>query len=134
GVRVWLEARARNAGIAATVRCLWSVAVAYAVVFAIGIAGILLVIRSAGTRSYGARNLGSIAGIAHFLFRDALRAPSLAIGFVPVILALLVMWRRGDLHRFDGFGALLFFAWVVPQYAIHGARGGFWDHYWLPCV
>jgi hypothetical protein len=23
---------------------------------------------------------------------------------------------------------------VLPQYALYATRGGFWDHYWLPCI
>jgi len=135
GVRVWLEARARQDGIGRTARRLWRVALAYAGVFAFGIAGILYVVRSAGTRSYGAQSLKlSLAEIGRIFLSDVFRAPSLAIWFVPPILAALVLLRRGEIRRPDLLGVVLFLAWVVPQYAIYATRGGFWDHYWLPCV
>ena len=130
GVRVWLEARARKVTVAAAARSLRGVAIAYAGVFVAGLAGIVYVLHSAGAHSYGGKSLGMSAGaIARVLARDLLRAPALAIWFVPVLFVLVLYPRRVDL-----FGLLVVLAWVAPQYLIYATRGGMWDHYWIPCI
>ena len=130
GVRVWLEARERNATLREAFRSLRGVSIAYGALFVAGLAGIAYVVRSAGAHSYGAKSLGmSFSTIARVLLRDVLRAPGLAIWFVPALLVLVLYPRRVDL-----FGLLVALAWIAPQYAMYGTRGGFWDHYWIPCV
>lgn len=130
GIRVWLEACAREVPVRVALKSLRGVAVAYAAVFIVGLGGIAYVVRSAGGHSYGARSLSlSFHGIAGVLLRDGLRAPSLAIWFIPPLLVLLCFRRRVDL-----FGLLVVAAWVAPQYVLYSTRGGMWDHYWIPCV
>jgi hypothetical protein len=130
GVRVWLEARARNVSVLEAARSLRGVAIAYAAVFVTGLGAIAYVVHSAGAHSYGAKSLGmSFGTIARVLLRDVLRAPGLAIWFIPAVLVLLIYPRRVDL-----FGLVIALAWVAPQYAMYGTRGGMWDHYWIPCV
>jgi hypothetical protein len=112
----------------AAVHRLRFVALAYALLFFAGIIGIAVALKGAGETSYGARSLErSPAGIAQILLRDAVRAPALAAWFVPALLAWFVK-RPGLLS------IVVFLAWVGPQYALYATRGGFWDHYWLPCV
>jgi hypothetical protein len=130
GVRIWLAARARNVTIREALRSLRGVVIAYAALFVAGLAGIAYVVRSAGAHSYGAKSLGMSAGtIARVVLRDVLRAPGFAIWFIPGLLFLFLFPRRIDL-----FGLAVVVAWVAPQYAMYGTRGGFWDHYWIPCV
>jgi len=126
GVRLWQEAQTMP--LRAAVRRLRGVALAYALLFLVGLIGIAVALKGAGEASYGARSLArSPAGIAQVLLRDAVRAPALAAWFVP---ALLAWWVR----RPGFLPIVVFAAWVGPQYALYATRGGFWDHYWLPCV
>lgn len=128
GVRVWLEMRAHELTLAAALRRLRIVAAAHVLLFAAGAIGVVVAMRMAGDRSYGGQSLAlTPADIARVLLDDTLRAPLLAAWFLPFLLALPV--RRPRL-----VAVLVFLAWVGPQYALHASRGGFWDHYWLPCV
>ncbi len=129
GIRIWLEARARNGTVREAWRSLRGVTVAYATVFVAGLVAIAYVVRSAGTHSYGAKSLGmSVGAIARVFLRDVLRAPTLAIWFIPPLLVWVI--RR----RVDWFGLLVALAWVGPQYLMYATRGGLWDHYWIPCI
>jgi hypothetical protein len=135
GVRLWLEARARDVSPAAGLRALRGVAAAYALLFAGGMAGIAYVVRSAGAHSYGGKSMTMAGGsIVRVLLRDLVFTPALAVWFVPPLLALIAF--RGHVRNRFAFllGGVVFLAWVVPQYALYATRGGFWDHYWLPCV
>lgn len=128
GVRVWLEARVEELPVAGALRRLRVVAIAYGLLFALGMAGVFIAVRGAGAESYGGQSLAlSPADVAGVLLRDTLRAPMLAAGFIPVLLSL--PRKRPRL-----FSVLVFLAWIGPQYVLHASRGGFWDHYWLPCV
>jgi hypothetical protein len=130
GVRVWLEARARNVRLGEAFKSLRAVAIGYGGIFVVGLCGIAYVVRSAGAHSYGGRSLAlPLDAIMRVLVRDGLRAPSLAIWFIPALLVLFLFPRRVDL-----FGLLLLLAWIVPQYAMYSTRGGLWDHYWIPCI
>lgn len=135
GVRLWLEVRASEKSPMAALRELRWPAVAYAALFLAGLAGVLLAVRNAGAQSYGGSSLAAPAGtVAQVLARDVARAPLLAAGFVPALLALLYARRRSGRTAARALAAVVFLAWVGPQYALHATRGGFWDHYWLPCV
>jgi hypothetical protein len=124
--RWWLDARETKSWPA--LRALWRVAIAYAVLYAIGVAGVVVALKSAGEHSYGAKNLAMTPGIVASVFlRDATFAPMLCAWFLPFLLSLFV--RRPTL-----LAVVVFAVWVAPQYALHAPRGGFWDHYWLPCV
>lgn len=115
-VHLWLGGRKK----------LRPLAVAYGVLFAAGCIAILVVMRSAGAHSYGGQSLAiTPKSILVTLLRDVVRAPSLAVWFLPVLLA----WRRITLPAI-----VLFALWIGPQYLLYGTRGGMWDHYWLPCV
>lgn len=128
GVRVWIEARAAGTTVPAALRRLRLFAIAYGLLFALGLAGVLVAIAGAGDQSYGSQSLEIVpAAIVRVLVRDAARAPMLAVWFVPVLLAVFV-------RRPPFIGIALFVLWVAPQYALYATRGGFWDHYWLPCV
>ena len=101
---------------------------AYAALFATGMIALLVAVKTAGAQSYGGQSLGmSPAGLLRVLVQDVLRAPALAIGFIPFLLAL--RYRRPA-----PASVLIFLAWTGSQYALYATRGGFWDHYWLPCV
>ena len=120
-VRVWLGPRDR--------KMLRALAVAYGLLFALGCIGILFVMRSAGAHSYGGQSMAvNPKAIAATLLRDLAFTPSLAVWFVPVLLA---WWRR---RRVELVHLFLFALWAGPQYLLYGTRGGFWDHYWIPCV
>jgi hypothetical protein len=138
GMRVWLEMRAVGISTWAAIRKLRFAGVAYALLFLAGIAAIAYVVRSAGAHSYGGRSLAaSPIGTMHVLLRDLIRTPSLSAWFVPALLGAFVAWRRRiekPVHAAHLVAAVVFCAWIVPQFALHGTRGGFWDHYWLPCI
>jgi hypothetical protein len=120
-VRVWLGPRDR--------KTLRNLAIAHGLLFAIGCVGILVVMKSAGAHSYGGQSMAvGPKAIAATLLRDLAFTPSLAVWFVPVLLA---WWRR---RRIELVHLVLFALWVGPQYLLYGTRGGFWDHYWLPCA
>jgi|GEM_PF-4618917 len=120
-VRVWLGSHDRK-----TLRTL---AVAYGLLFAAGCLGILFVMRSAGAHSYGGQSMAvTPKAIAATLLRDVAFTPSLAVWFIPVLLA---WWQR---RRTELVPLVLFTLWAGPQYLLYGTRGGFWDHYWIPCV
>jgi hypothetical protein len=120
-VRMWLGPRDR--------RTLRIAAIAYGLLFAVGCIGILAVMRSAGAHSYGGQSMAvGPKAIAATLLRDLAFTPALAVWFVPVLLA---WWRR---RRIDLVPLVLFALWAGPQYLLYGTRGGFWDHYWLPCA
>jgi hypothetical protein len=126
GVRLWLETQTMP--LRAAMSRLRFVALAYAMLFLVGLAGIVIALQGAGQASYGARSLArSPAGITRVVWRDAARAPMLAAWFIPALLAFWV--KRPRL-----LPLAVFLAWVGPQYALYATRGGFWDHYWLPCV
>lgn len=128
GVRIWLEARTSGVTITAALYRLRGVAIAYAALFVIGMTALFMAAKSAGVQSYGGHSLAtSPTKIVSVLFGDILRAPALAVWFIPVVLVLFI--ARPTLFELS-----LFLAWVVPQYVLHATRGGFWDHYWLPCV
>lgn len=128
GVRVWVEMRSDGQSAATVIRRRRVLAVAYGLLFAAGVVATTIAIRMAGERSYGGQSLTlSQLEIGPVLVRDTLRAPMLAVGFIPFLLAL--PWNRPR-----PFAVLVFLAWVGPQYALHASRGGFWDHYWLPCL
>jgi hypothetical protein len=135
GVRLLLEARASRSRLPEVFRRLRWTALAYAALF-VGCLGVIaFVVRSAGSHSYGGRSTSvPLPRILHALAVNGAQAPSLAIWFVPVLLALLVAWRRKANFRSVLIGAILFLAWIVPQFAMHATRGGMWDHYWIPCV
>lgn len=101
---------------------------AYAALFATGMIALLIAVKTAGAQSYGGQSLGMTpSGLLRVLVADLLRAPALAVGFIPFLLAL--RYRRPA-----PASVLIFLAWAGPQYALYATRGGFWDHYWLPCV
>jgi hypothetical protein len=101
---------------------------AYAALFAIGTIALVVAVNTAGAQSYGGQSLRMTPmDLLGVLGNDILRAPKLAVWFIPFLLAL--RYRRPA-----PTSVLIFLAWVVPQYALHATRGGFWDHYWLPCV
>lgn len=101
---------------------------AYAALFAIGMIALLVAVKTAGAQSYGGQSLGMTpAGLLRVLVEDVRRAPALAVWFAPFLLALRY-------QRPAAASVLLFLAWAGPQYALYATRGGFWDHYWLPCV
>jgi hypothetical protein len=138
GVRVWLEMRAARIAAWAAMRKLRFAGIAYALLFLAGIAAIAYVVRSAGAHSYGGRSLAaSPAGTTHVLLRDMVRTLSLSAWFIPALLGAFVALRRRTEKR--GYAthlvtAAVFVAWILPQFVLHGTRGGFWDHYWLPCI
>lgn len=135
GVRVWLEGRAARSSPSDALRRLRSAALAYGALFVAGIAAVAFVLRSAGLHSYGGQNLSaSPAATIRVLMSDLARAPSLSIWFVPALLALWVAWRRRRNVALTLFAGAVFCAWVGPQFALVATRGGFWDHYWLPCI
>jgi hypothetical protein len=135
GVRLWLEARTSQSSLSGAFRRLRMTATAYGALFLAGIAAILFVVRSAGSHSYGGRSLSlSLSGTMRALMRDLVRAPSLSIWFVPVLLACWVAWRRRGNTWQDFFAVILFLAWAGPQFALYATRGGMWDHYWIPCI
>lgn len=110
-------------------RKLRPLALAYGLLFAAGCIGIVVVVKSAGAHSYGGQSMGvGPKAIAATLLRDLLFTPALAVWFLPVLLA---WWRR---QRVDLLALGLFALWAGPQYLLYGTRGGFWDHYWLPCA
>lgn len=101
---------------------------AYAALFAAGMLALLVAVKTAGAQSYGGQSLGMTpAGLLRVLIEDVLRAPALAVWFIPFLLAL--RYRRPA-----PTSVLIFLAWAGSQYALYATRGGFWDHYWLPCV
>lgn len=136
GVRWWLEIRDSEKRPLAALWELRGLAVAYAVLLAGGMAGVLVAMRNAGAQSYGGRSMAVSGGtVLQVLARDVARAPLLAAGFVPALLALWVARKR--LGRNVGvhvLAAAVFAAWIGPQYLLYATRGGLWDHYWLPCV
>jgi hypothetical protein len=138
GVRVWLEMRVAAIATWAAIRKLRFAAIAYALLFLAGIAAIAYVVRTAGAHSYGGSSLAAPPiGTMHVLLRDVIRTPSLSAWFVPALLGAFGAWRRRAEKRVDAahlVAAAVFVAWIVPQFALHGTRGGFWDHYWLPCI
>jgi len=135
GIRVWLEARAANVSPLAAVRRLRFTGIVYGMLFITAVAAVAYVVRSAGAHSYGARSLGiSAGGTMHIALRDLARTPSLSIWFVPVLLAVPVAWRSRRPAAMALLAAAIFCAWIGPQFVLHATRGGFWDHYWLPCV
>jgi hypothetical protein len=135
GVRVVFQSRAANVGLPDALRRVRWTALTLALVFVAEVLAILYVVRSAGARSYGGESLSmSASSIAQVVARDLVRAPMLSIWFVPVLLALMAVWMRGGGVRHILVPAALILAWVVPQYVLYATRGGFWDHYWLPCV
>jgi hypothetical protein len=92
-------------------------------------------VRSAGAQSYGGQSLAHSPGeFAVALWREAEGTPRLVLWFIPVLLALSV-WPRprpmGTAHIAAAGTVLL---WCVPQYLLYATRGGFWDHYWMPCM
>jgi hypothetical protein len=136
GLRVWLEMRAARINLWTAMRTLRLAGIAYALLFLAGIAATAYVVRSAGAHSYGGRSLAASPILTtHVLLRDLARTPSLSAWFVPAVLGGVLAWRRRTrIDRSHLLAAALFCAWIVPQFALHGTRGGFWDHYWLPCV
>ncbi|HJQ19362.1 MAG TPA: hypothetical protein VJ867_03365 [Gemmatimonadaceae bacterium] len=117
-----------------TLRRSWKGAIAYALLLLLGLAAMLYALRHAGAKSYGAASLArSPASIAKVALRDVARAPLLAAFFVPALLALVLLARKRQ-WRAIATAAVLFALWTGPQYALYATRGGFWDHYWLPCV
>lgn len=101
---------------------------AYAALFAAGMVALLVAVKTAGAQSYGGQSLGmNPAGLLRVLVQDVLRAPALAVWFIPFLLALRD-------RRPAPASVLIFLAWAGSQYALYATRGGFWDHYWLPCA
>jgi hypothetical protein len=135
GLRFLLEARASQSTLPDVFRRLRWTALAYAALFAGCLGAIAFVARSAGAHSYGGRSASmSLPRMMHALALNSAQSPSLAIWFVPVLVAFGVAWRRKINVRPVLIGTILFLAWVVPQFAMHATRGGMWDHYWIPCV
>jgi len=135
GLRVWLDARATNVSPFAAIGRLRFAGIAYGALFLAAVVAVAYVVRSAGAHSYGARSLGgSAGGTMQIVLRDLARTPSLSIWFLPVLLALPAAWRRRRPGAMTLLAAAIFCAWIGPQFLLHATRGGFWDHYWLPCL
>lgn len=87
--------------------------------------------------SYGTRSLHDWSLLGSGLINIFRQMPIQAVWFAPLILAFWVLIRRFGVAKTAiafSLPAFTAVAWVAPQVLLYAARGGMWDHYWLPAL
>lgn len=105
-------------------------AVAYSIALWIGIS-------SSPKDSYGTQSLHDLSQLGAGLSSIFRQLPMQAVLFLPLLLSTgLLVWRVGVARTAAALAppVIIALSWVLPQVLLYAARGGMWDHYWLPAL
>lgn len=136
-LRIWLESKETQTTEWQSLRSLKRLMAAYAGIFLALSTAIALTLSIASVESYGGATFRSSSVFSEGLYLTLSQFPSQSVWFVPVILSGYTLARLyGPTGALKTAAPVLILAvlWVVPQVLLYSARGGMWDHYWLPCA